>query len=74
MNKQSEGFAYLRQMFSHINDVKIKEDLSTGPQIQDMMDSHFDGLLQGAQCVALTAFKNVFLKLSRQLQGTKLTG
>lgn len=60
MNKQSEAFAYLRQMFPRISDAKIKEGIFVGPQIRNVMkDSHFDGLLQGTEHDAWKAFKNV---------------
>lgn len=60
MNKESEAFTYLRQRFPRTSDAKIKEGVFVGPQIREMLkDSHFEGLLQGAEHVAWTAFRDV---------------
>ena len=60
MNKQSDAFKHLRQKFPRISDAKIKEGIFIGPQIREVMaDNHFDGLLQGDERVAWTAFKSV---------------
>jgi len=34
MNREGEGFRYLRQMFPRISDANIKEGIFVGPQIR----------------------------------------
>jgi hypothetical protein len=38
VDKESEGFAYLRQKFPKINEVKIKEGCFVGPQIKQLFE------------------------------------
>lgn len=60
MNKEGEGFRYLRQMFPRITDAKIKEGIFVGPQIRHVMsDERFEDLLLGPEKIAWKAFKDV---------------
>jgi len=37
MDKTGHGFKYVRNMFPHVSDAKIKEGIIIGPQIREMM-------------------------------------
>jgi hypothetical protein len=42
MDKEGEGFAYLKQKFPQVSDAKIKEGIFVGPQIRALFgDSIF---------------------------------
>ncbi|KAJ4446592.1 hypothetical protein ANN_13289 [Periplaneta americana] len=46
MDKQSDGFLYLKSKFPKVSDAKLKAGIFIGPQIQSLMgDDHFEGLL-----------------------------
>jgi hypothetical protein len=38
MDKESEGFAYLRQKFPIISEIKLKDGISFGPQIKQQFE------------------------------------
>lgn len=60
MNKDGDGFRYLRQMFPRISDAKIKEGIFVGPQIRHIInDKHFESLLVGPEKIAWKAFKDI---------------
>ncbi|KAL6464577.1 hypothetical protein MHYP_G00268940 [Metynnis hypsauchen] len=60
MNKEGEGFRYLRQMFQRISEAKIKEGIFVGPQMRHVMsDKRFEELLVGQEKIAWKAFKDV---------------
>ena len=48
MNQKEAAFTYLREKFPTISVAKLKEGISFGPQIRDLIkDEYFDKLLQG---------------------------
>ena len=60
MNKDSEGFMYLRGKFPKTSDAKIKEGIFIGPEIRKvMLDDNFDEKLNDIEKSAWIAFKNV---------------
>jgi len=40
MDKEIEGFPYLRQKFPKISEAKMKEGIFIGPQINKLMEDH----------------------------------
>jgi len=60
MDKESEGFAYLRQKFPKVSEVKMKEVIFVGPQITQLFDDQdFSTKLISAERRAWKAFENV---------------
>jgi hypothetical protein len=60
MDKESDGFLFLKQKFPRISDAKIKEGIFVGPQIKELMrDSNFDEVLNENEKAAWNAFKAV---------------
>lgn len=60
MDKEGEGFAYLKKMFPKISDAKLKEGIFVGPQIRQLMrDAHFEATLTPNELRAWVAFKKV---------------
>jgi hypothetical protein len=60
MNKEGEGFAYLKQKFPQVSDAKIKEELFVGPKIRALFrDSIFTEKLNKFENRAWRAFENV---------------
>lgn len=60
MDKDGEGFAYLKQKFPKLSDAKIKEGIFVGPQIRELMkDEIFDKKLNTLEKTAWDCFKNV---------------
>jgi hypothetical protein len=60
MDKESEGFAYLRQIFPKINEAKKKEGIFLGPQIKQLFeDGDFSTKLNAAESIAWDSFENV---------------
>lgn len=58
MNKEVEGFCYLRQMFPRVTDTKIKKGIFVGPEIRDIInDKPFEDLLVGLEKITWRAFK-----------------
>ena len=48
MNQEEAAFTYLREKFPRLSEAKLKEGISIGPQIRDLVkDEYFDKLLQG---------------------------
>jgi hypothetical protein len=41
MDKESEGFTYLRQTFSKVSEAKMKEEIFVGPQITQLFDNQY---------------------------------
>jgi len=60
MNQEEAAFIYLRERFPRLSEVKPKEGIFIGPQIQDLIkDEYFDKLLQGDEKASWDAFKFV---------------
>jgi hypothetical protein len=60
MNKEGEGFKYLKQKFNKLSDAKIHEGVFVGPQIRLLMkDDHFEGLLNILERNAWNSFRKV---------------
>ena len=60
MDKESEGFAYLRQTFHRISEAKMKEEIFVGPQIKQLLeDQGFSIKLNAAERRAWKAFENI---------------
>lgn len=60
MDKNGEGFEYIRQKFPKISDAKIKEGIFVGPDIRKLMkDECFDECLNEYELAAWISFKNV---------------
>jgi len=61
MDKQWEGFAYLRQKFPKINETRIKEGIFAGLQIKQLFeDKDLSVNLCSTDRRAWKAFENVF--------------
>ena len=57
VNKESEGFAYLRLKFSKISEAKTKEGIFVGPQItQQFEDQDFSAELNATERRAWKTF------------------
>ncbi|KYM94050.1 hypothetical protein ALC62_15341, partial [Cyphomyrmex costatus] len=60
MDKDGEGFAYLKQKFPKLSEAKIKEGIFVGPQIRELIkDEVFDSQLNTLEKNAWKCFKNV---------------
>jgi hypothetical protein len=60
MNKESEGFAYVRQKFPKISQAKIKEGIFTSPQITQLFkDQNFSTKLNSTERRDWEAFVNI---------------
>ena len=60
VDKESEGFVYLRQKFPKISEVKIKEAVFVGPQVTQLFeDQDFSTKLNSTERRAWKAFGNV---------------
>ena len=60
MDKESEGFAYLRQEFPKISEAKMKEGIFIGPQITQLFeDQDFTTKLYATERRAWKALENV---------------
>ena len=60
MNQEKAAFTYLREKFPRLSEVKFKEGVFIGPQIQDRIkDEYFDKLLQRDEKVARESSKFV---------------
>jgi hypothetical protein len=60
MDKESEGFAYLRQIFPKTSEAKMKEGIFLGPQIKQLFeDGDFSTKLNAAESKVWDAFENV---------------
>lgn len=60
MNKDGEGFLYIKGKFPRISDAKVKEGIFVGPQIRELMkDAVFRTKLNDVEERAWTAFVNV---------------
>ena len=60
MNQEEVAFAYLREKFPRLNEAKLKEGISIGPQVRDIIkEEYFDKLLQGDEEAAWDSFKFV---------------
>jgi tRNA 2-selenouridine synthase SelU len=59
MDKESKGFAYLRQKFPKISEAKVNEGIFIGPQIKQLFkDQDFSTKLNSTERRALNAFEN----------------
>ncbi|UYV82854.1 hypothetical protein LAZ67_22001095 [Cordylochernes scorpioides] len=60
MDRNTSGFAYLKQKCSSISDAKIKEGIFVGPQIRELLqDGNFQNSLNEVEAAALNSFRNV---------------
>ena len=60
VDKESEGFAYLRQKFPKISEAKMKKGIFIGPQIKQLFEDHdFSTKLNATERRACEAFENV---------------
>jgi hypothetical protein len=60
MDKEGEGFAYLKPKFPRVSDVKIKEGIFVGPHIRALLgDSIFAKKLNKFKNREWRAFENV---------------
>jgi hypothetical protein len=61
MNKDSNGFKFLKEKFPRISEAKINEGIFVGPQIREIMnDTHFEQLLEDPELNAWRCMKTVF--------------
>jgi hypothetical protein len=59
MDKEGEGFAYLKQKFPQVSDAKIKEEIFVGPQIRALLEDYiFTEKLNKFKNRAWRAFEN----------------
>jgi len=66
MNKEGEGFDYLKQKFPCVSEVKIKESIFFGPQVKRLFqDSDFKNKLNAAERRTWSTFQNVCSKFLR---------
>ena len=60
MDKESEGFAYLRQKFPKVSEARMKEGIFFGPQITQLFDDQdFSIKLTSTKRRVWKAFENV---------------
>ncbi|UYV66246.1 hypothetical protein LAZ67_4000972 [Cordylochernes scorpioides] len=60
MDRNANGFAYLKQKCSSIFDAKIKEGIFVGPQIRELQqDGNFQNSLNEVEAAAWNSFRNV---------------
>lgn len=60
MNKEGDGFLYLKTVFSKLSDAKLKEGIFVGPQIRTLMkDPNFDKKLTNKELDAWLSLKAV---------------
>ena len=60
MNQGEAAFNYLREKFPRLSEAKLKEGISIGPQIRDLIkDEYFNKLLQGNEKAVWDSFKFV---------------
>lgn len=60
LNKDGEGFKYLRTIFPSLSDAKLKEGIFVGPDIRKLMkDENFDEKLSHIELAAWKSFKEV---------------
>ena len=60
LNKEGEGFKYLREVFSKLSDAKLREGIFVGPDIRKLLkDENFDMKLNNVELEAWKSFKDV---------------
>jgi hypothetical protein len=60
MDRDGQGFLYLRRKFPRISDAKIKEGIFIGPQIRELMkDQDFERSLNESEKAAWRSFQKV---------------
>lgn len=60
MNKEGDGFLYLKSVFPKLSDAKLKEGIFVGPQIRQLMkDTNFDKKLNDKEFNAWVSLKAV---------------
>lgn len=60
MDRNGDGFSFLKNKFPRVSDAKIKEGIFVGPQIRELMnDPEFDATLNDQETPAWESFKNV---------------
>ncbi|UYV84128.1 hypothetical protein LAZ67_X001276 [Cordylochernes scorpioides] len=60
MDRNTSGFAYLKQKCSSISDDKIKEGIFVGPQIRELLqDENLQNRLNEVEAAAWNSFRNV---------------
>jgi len=58
MYQEEAAFSYLREKFPRLSEAKLKEGISIGPQIRDIIkEEYFDKLLQGDEKSVWYSFK-----------------
>jgi hypothetical protein len=72
MNKQGKGSEYLREKFMKISDAKLKEDISIGPQIREIInDDVFVHMLTETEKSVWLTFKAICLYFLGNLKAEK---
>lgn len=60
MNKEGEGFKYLREIFPQLSDAKLKEGIFVGPEIRKLLnDRNFEAILSAKELAAWKSFVSV---------------
>jgi hypothetical protein len=60
MDRNGDGFQYLKRKFPILSDAKIKEGIFVGPQIRELLkDENFESVLNSLELEAWKSFKNV---------------
>jgi hypothetical protein len=60
MDRNGDGFQYLKLKFPVLSDARIKEGIFVGPHIRELLkDEHFESVLKFFGAVSLESFKNV---------------
>jgi hypothetical protein len=60
MDRNRDGFQYLKLKFPILSDAKSKEGIFVSPQIRELLkDEHFESVLISLELEAWRSFKNV---------------
>lgn len=60
LNKEGDGFKYLKDVFTKLSDAKVKEGIFVGPDIRKLLnDAIFDSKLNSVELLAWKSFKDV---------------
>lgn len=59
MDKNGDGFTYLKSVFPKISDAKLKEGIFVGPQIRKLMKDIFDQNLKSEELATWISLKDV---------------
>jgi hypothetical protein len=59
MDRNGDGFQYLKLKFPILSDARIKEGIFVSPQIRELLnDEHFESVLHSLELEAWKSFKN----------------